>query len=362
MESVDRAHAVILAGGRGTRFWPLSRRKKPKQLLDMTGAGSLLRLTSDRLAGLIPPERQWVITSAELADAVAEELPELPRHQIIGEPAPRNTAPAVALAATLILSRHGDVPFTVLPSDHLITPTAEYQASLATALGIAMKTDLLLTFGVVPGRPETGYGYIQQGPPLADAAPACRVERFTEKPDRTTAESYIAGGGHLWNSGMFAWRPSVLLEGLRSHLPGTVEAVEACADAGQPGTPAFDSALEEAYGVVDSISIDYALMERAANAAVLPVHFVWNDVGHWLAMAELWPADGHGNSSHGRLLALDSKDCIVYGPDRLTALLGVEGLVVVQTADVTLVCAADRAQDVKRLLEELETSGDTSFS
>lgn len=351
------AHAFILAGGRGTRFWPLSRRRRPKQLLDFTGEGSLLALTAERVAPLVPPERQWIITSADLLPAVAEMVEGVPEEHLVGEPVGRNTAPAVALAAALLEEQAGDVPFLVLPSDHLITPGDRYRATLAGALRTVEEHDLLLTFGVPPTRPETGYGYIEVGesPPVPPRVR--RVEAFREKPDAETARSYLEQGGFLWNSGMFAWRTSVVLAGLERHLPELVAAARRVAAAGAPGTSAFASALQGAYESAPTISIDYALMEKAANVGVVPADFVWNDVGHWVAMRELWPSDSAGNAVRGTVVPVDSRRNIVYGPDRVTALVGVENLVVVHTEDATLVCSSERAQDVRKILEQLERRG-----
>ncbi len=356
MNAVAKPHAVILAGGRGTRFWPLSRRAEPKQLLDLTGAGSLLALTLERLDPLVPPDRQWIITSEDLADAVAEQAPQIPREQILAEPMGRNTAPAVGLAAAVLEARYGRVPFAVLPSDHLITPATEFRDTLQRAFELVAGGDWLVTFGVQPTRAATGYGSLELGDPVPQNEPARWVARFTEKPDLETAQRYLDGGLHRWNSGIFVWRSDVVLSGLREHLSSTTRALEACA-ALELGTSEFAQALQEAYAAAESISIDYALMEKSENVAVLPADFGWNDVGQWLAMRELWPSDEAGHSHRGQVLSVDSKDCIVYGPDRLTALLGVEGLVVVHTPDVTLVSRASRSQDVKLLLEKLEQDG-----
>jgi mannose-1-phosphate guanylyltransferase len=351
------AHAVVLAGGRGTRFWPLSRRAHPKQLLDLTGAGSLLSLTLERLDPLVPPQRQWIITNADLVDAVAEQAPQVPREQIIGEPTGRNTAPAVGLAAALLEERHGAVPFAVLPSDHLITPASAFREALDAAFRLVSEDDWFLTFGVPPSRPETGYGYIEVGEPLPAHPEAFRVARFTEKPDHDTARRYLEGGRHLWNSGIFVWRSDVVLAGLRQHLPTTTDAIETCVRSAKLGTEAFAPALQKAYAVADSISIDYALMEKSEKVAVLPAEFGWNDVGQWLAMREIWPRDEEGHAHVGQVLSVDSRDCIVYGPERLTALLGVDDLVVVHTPDATLVARASRSQDLKSLLQKLEDEG-----
>jgi len=355
-------HAFILAGGRGTRFWPLSVRRRPKQLLDFTGDGTLLALTSERLQPLVPVENQWVITSRELADAVREALPQIPSEQVLAEPVGRNTAPAVALAASLLLERGDDSPFAVLPSDHLITPADEFRARLELAFEIARDNEQLITFGVRPDRPETGYGYIEtESESLADSD-AYSVVAFREKPDRKTAEAYASSGRHLWNSGMFVWRPSVVAAGLVTHAPRIVEPILSLARSGHvPGTPGFDEAFQRAYGTVSSISIDYALMEQADNVVVLPATFRWNDVGHWVAMRDLWPADADGNAARGRIVAVDAENNVIHGPDRLTALVGVEDLVVVSTDRVTMICPVDRAQDVKQLIERVEAEGLDEF-
>ena len=350
-------HAFVLAGGRGTRFWPLSTRTKPKQLLDFTGEGSLLALTCERLEPLVPASNQWIITNADLAEAVREAVPSIPAEQVLAEPVGRNTAPAVALAASILLERGEDVPFAVLPSDHLITPAAEFRAGLASAFELAREGDHLITFGVRPDRAETGYGYIEAGEPIAPDCPARRVAAFREKPDRATAEGYLASGRHLWNSGMFVWRASVVADGLRRHAPGVLEPIRELTARALPGTEGFEAAFKQAYGSVSSISVDYALMENADNAVVLPASFRWNDVGHWVAMRDLWDSDPSGNVRNGRLAAVDARRNVVHGPGRLTALVGVDDLVVVSTGDVTLVCPVDRAQDVKRLLERIEDEG-----
>lgn len=357
MSKSPEGHAVILAGGRGTRFWPLSRREQPKQLLDLTGDGSLLALTLERLEPLVPAANQWILTSEVLADKVREQARRVPPEQIIAEPVGRNTACAVGLAAALVQQRAGDVPFAVLPSDHIIAPATEFQDALSRAFEITRNHEVLLTFGVNPTRPETGYGYIEQGEPLAAAAPARWVAAFTEKPDLATAKRYLEGGRHFWNSGIFAWRPSVVLDGLNRELPELSASVQSCAAAGEVGTSEFFEALKSTYEDAPSISIDYALMEKAENVVVLPAAFTWNDVGQWVSMRDLWPLDKDGNCSRGEVLALSSRDCVVYGPERLTALLGVENIIVVQTEDATLVCDAKRSQDVRLVLEALQREG-----
>jgi len=352
------AHAFILAGGRGTRFWPLSRKAHPKQLLDLTGDGSLLSLTLDRISGVVPPERQWVLTSETLREAVMGAAPRVPKEQIIGEPVGRNTAPAIALAAALLEQTSRRTPFAVLPSDHLISPADHYRESLRNALDYVDQHEELLTFGVVPTRPETGYGYIECAQDVTQQRTPQPVVSFREKPDPQQAQEFLAEGRYLWNSGMFAWRSDVLLDCLGAHEPEMVSVAREIAQAGTEGLPA---ALEKIYPRIPANSIDYALLEKATNVVVLPAGFDWNDVGHWLSMRDLWPKDASGNALRGPVVAIDSADNIVYGDERLSALVGVSGLIVVQTADATLVCSADRAQDVRKVLDELQDRGDDRF-
>ncbi len=355
--SVDRAHAFILAGGRGTRFWPLSRHRRPKQFLDFTGEGSLLALTVARLSPLIPPERQWVITSEDLAPLVREVAPAIPPQQILAEPEGRNTAPAVALAAALLEERDsGPLPFAVLPSDHLISPGEDFRNDLGRVLEAAVETPALFTFGIAARTPETGYGYIEAERAMPPGGLGA-VRAFHEKPDLDRAEDYLRSGRHYWNSGIFVWTQTTLLEELGRHEAGMVAAVRGLAATARPGTPDFSSAFQGAYSRCRSVSIDYALLEKARDVRVLVADFDWNDVGHWNAMADLWPPSNQGSAIRGTALEIESHDNVVHSEDGLTALVGVDSLIVVRTSDATLVCHRDRAQDIKDLLEELRSRG-----
>ncbi|RMG15325.1 MAG: mannose-1-phosphate guanyltransferase [Planctomycetota bacterium] len=354
-------HAVILAGGAGTRFWPLSRRRRPKQLLPLGGETSLLRQTFARLEGLVPPERTWVITSAVLADEVRRELPELAPERIVGEPERRDTGLATALGAALVRARDPAGVLAVLPADHVIRPRERFQQDLAAAAALA-EEGWIVTFGIRPTHPHTGYGYIARGDPLPreGSIEAYVVRAFEEKPDQARAERYLAAGDRFWNSGIFVWGAQTVLDGLRRHRPGLAEAAEEVAGAWERSDR--DAALARAYADAERISIDYALLERAERLAVVAATFEWSDVGSWSAVPALLGRNADGNAvAGGPALALDARDCLVWSDGRLVALLGVRDLVVVETPEATLVAHRDRAEEVKALVDRLEGTGRTDL-
>ncbi len=352
--------AVVLAGGVGERFWPQSRRLRPKQLLDLTGRGSMLQLTLDRLDGLALPEDTFVMTFAEQRAAVLADLAgRVPHANVIGEPDIRNTAPSIGLAATVARASRGDRPMVILPADHLIDPVDRFRKQVRAAQRFLDSSDganSLLTFGIVPTHPETGYGYIRVGEERwhEGADRILDATAFLEKPTRERAEQLVAEGC-LWNSGMFAWRPGAVLDGIAQHVPD-LSAVLARIEAAV-GTPEFDGVLKREYPRAPSVSIDYGLMEKSRDVVVMRAGFEWNDVGSWEFVREVNPRDGDGNVTVGDHVVIDGRDNTIVVPGRTVAMIGVEGLVIVDAGDALLVCRRDRVQDIKRIVAELKRRG-----
>jgi mannose-1-phosphate guanylyltransferase/mannose-6-phosphate isomerase len=343
---------VVLAGGRGERFWPLSRRRRPKQLLPLLSSRSMLADTLARLEGLAAPGDAWVITARDLEAAVRAAVPGLPAAQVVGEPVGKNTAPAIALACWLE-GEQEDVVIAVLPSDHRIEPAAHFREEVERASRLALERGVIVTFGIPPTRPETGYGYIERGAALAGAADFHAVAAFREKPDAATAARYLADGKHLWNAGMFVFTPRVMLEELKAHAP-EVAALLSDLPARPGGPKETAAALERFYSAAPSISIDYAVMERSRRVVVASAGFAWDDLGSWAALATPGAADAAGNVIRGPALLHESRGVIAFADGGLVATVGVENLIVVRTPDVTLVCSRDRAQDVKAIVERLK--------
>lgn len=340
-------YAVVIAGGSGTRFWPRSRARVPKQLLAILGGRSLLQDTVARVSPPIARDRVLIVTGSAHARAVRRQLPRLAAGSVLVEPRSRNTAAAIALAALHIAKRSPDAVMAVLPADHAISRLPLFRRDLAVALDVAERSRALVTIGIEPTHPETGYGYIRVGGALPGTrGRAARVEGFIEKPDRARAEALLADGGVLWNSGIFAWRVDVILDALRRQLPRVVEPLEA---AGRN--------LAAVYRRLPAISIDHGVMERAEEVAVVRARFTWSDVGSWATVAALWSRGNGQNVLRGRALPIDSRGCLIDSPDRLVAVLGVDDLVVVDTPDAVLVCRKDRAQDVRLIVEELRRRG-----
>lgn len=349
-------HGVILAGGSGTRFWPLSRRDLPKQLLKLAGARTLLQQSFDRLRGTVDEAQIHVVTGELIAARVREQLPDLPPASIMVEPEPKDTAVAIGLAAALIHARDPDAVLAITPSDHVIRPAQKFREALREAAEVAGQRGSIVTFGIPPREPKTGFGYIRRGARLErmERLEAFQARAFEEKPDLETARRYLEGGEHYWNSGIFVWRAATVLALLERHKPGVRRAVELIAAAW--GGPNQERVLREEYARVERISIDYAVLEKAEDIVVLEADFEWNDVGSWTAVTDLFGQDPDGNTVQGGpFIGHASKDCLVFGTDgRLVALVGVEGLVVVQTRDATLVCSRERAEEVKALLKRME--------
>jgi mannose-1-phosphate guanylyltransferase len=349
-----RLHPVILAGGRGERFWPLSRRRRPKQLLPLLSDRPMLADTIARLSGVALPSDTFILTARDLVGAVRDAVPEVPHHHIVGEPIGKNTAPAVALAAWWLRNAGEDAVVAVLPSDHRIEPADRFQHELHAAAETALARGAIVTFGIPPTRPETGYGYIESGEPIAPGSPFRTVRAFREKPDAATAARYAADGHHLWNAGMFLFPPKVMLEELQAHAPEIAALLPSMPDR----VSEDEAALERYYRAAPSVSIDVAVMERSARALVARAGFAWDDLGSWTALEG---GDGEagagakGNVTRGRALLIDSERVVAFADGGLIAAVGVRDLVIVRTADATLVCPRDRVQEVRELVARLKS-------
>jgi mannose-1-phosphate guanylyltransferase len=350
---MNRHHyGLILAGGRGTRFWPRSRKRTAKQVLNVVGERSLIQATVDRLAAVIPPERIWVLTNDHLRDIIIKQLPGVPARQILAEPMQRNTAPAIGLAAQILHQQDPEAVMGVFPSDHVIGKNPQYRAVIKSALKAAGEGHLMVV-GIQPRWPETGYGYIEfPKSAAAGAGDALAVRRFHEKPALAKAKRYVAAGNFYWNSGMFFWRTDVLLEQLRLHLPRTATVL---ASLPRFGGRRFAEQLKAAFPLCDNISIDYAVLEKAKGVhGIAAGDFGWNDVGSWNAVYELLERDQHGNAIALESIALDSHNNFVDARGKVVALVGVHDLIVVDTPDALLVASRDRAQQVGDIVKALE--------
>ncbi len=343
--------AVIMSGGRGTRFWPASRSRKPKQFLKITGRRTLVQQTFERLQPLLSPHEIFFVCSSQYAGLLQQQIPGLEEEQIILEPAGRNTAPCIGLAAHYLERRFGDEVMAVLPADHTIGDTEAFQKALGAAQAAAGEKRLV-TFGIEPTRPATGYGYIERGKSLGlfSGLEAFRVRNFREKPDLETARSYVQGRDHYWNSGMFVWRTSAILEEINSAQPELGSVLR------QIAGNQDRQRVKELFEGLESLSIDYAVMEKSKRVTVIPVRFDWDDVGDWRALFDHLPSDREGNHSNTTLVPLDAQNCLGYSTGgRLIALVGVQDLVVVDADGVLLVCHRERTQDIKKILENIES-------
>lgn len=353
----ERPYAVILAGGSGTRFWPASRKARPKQYLAIAGERPLLAETRDRLVGLVPDERILVVTSADQAELVRECLPQLPRENVLSEPCARNTAACVALAAFELEARDPGSVHCVLPADHVIRPAESFRRSLGAAITEARRGGRLVTLGIVPTHPATGYGYIEEGARIAqhDGLPVHEVLRFVEKPELERAREFLASGRFRWNAGIFVWETRAILAAFASHAPSIH---------GPLSKRPIGAELARVYAALPSVPVDRAILEQAGARSVIPVDYTWSDVGSWPSLAEVLAADAAGNVTAGgaQLIAEDARDCVVYGDQGLVALVGVEDLVVVRAADAVLVCSKDRAQDVRAIVERLAREAGGRYS
>jgi mannose-1-phosphate guanylyltransferase len=352
-------HAIIMAGGSGTRFWPKSRRHRPKQLLTLSGDRSLIQQTFDRIGPLASADRVRIVTGADQVAAIAEQLPEIPAGNLIAEPAPRDTAACVALAAMCVAHDDPDGVMIVMPADHVIRPESAFVRTIEAALQVIdQEPQSLVTFGIRPTRPETGYGYIEHADELGrhGDVPVYRVAQFREKPDRATAEEFLATGRFSWNSGIFVWKAKTILEELARHRPALFEAMKPIRDA--LGTPRYEEVLKSVFPTLEKVPIDKAVMEKSAHVRMLEVLFDWNDVGDWRALADLESGDDHSNVVQGAVQLADCSDSIVVNEDgRLIAALGLEGVVIVVSNGVTFVARKDKLDSLKAMVESLKSAG-----
>jgi mannose-1-phosphate guanylyltransferase len=348
-------YGVIMAGGSGTRLWPLSRSDQPKQLLKLGSGKSLLQLSYERLRGLLPREQIFVCTVAAHADAVFANLPELPRENLLGEPEGRDTVNAVGFSAAVLAKRDKEAICAVVTADHVIEPVAQFQTSLNTAFEVAAQRPLaLVTFGIVPTHGHTGYGYVQRGEAIPGQTGAFRVQAFKEKPDRATADRYVETGRYYWNSGMFVWRCDTVLNELATFLPESYKGLMQIAEAW--GTPEQSAVLATVYPKLKKIAVDFAIMEPAgqgkgkAHVAVVEMPVQWLDIGSWPALAETMPTDEHNNALDTKsYVFMDSDDNVVVcqNPDHLVATVGVSDMIIVVTPNATLICPKSEAQRVR---------------
>ena len=353
-------YPVILAGGRGTRFWPLSRKRRAKQLLALDGKQTMIQQTVARLLPMASPKRFWVITNDDLQREIGRQLPRLNKQQIVAEPTGRNTAPAIGLAAFILLRTDPKAVIGMFPSDHVIEDEKQYRGVLEKGVEIAAAGENIVVLGIRPTRAETGYGYIEAGSPSGGAL---RVRRFTEKPDAERAASFVAAGNYFWNSGMFLWSALTLANALREHLPKTAAVLEKIA--ATFGTKNFAATFRKLYPSCENISVDYALLEprsakgeQASNIFCLPADFGWNDLGSWTALhehhvAKTQPAQGNLIRGAGAFV-LNSSGNYIHAPGKFVAAVGVDDLVVVETEDALLITTRERAQDVGKVVKHLD--------
>ena len=369
---MDNLYAVIMAGGSGTRFWPLSREAMPKQLLRIDGGETLIQQTIARVSPLVPADRIYIVTNKNHAEQIRFQVPEIRKENYIIEPVAKNTAAAIGLAALRIHHHNPDGVMAVLSADHVIRHRDRFLETLKDANGLT-KSGYLVTIGIRPTRPETGYGYIEAGEKLevrsqetevrrqktetegADAPVAFRVQRFVEKPDIETARGYVEAGSYYWNSGMFVWRTGVILEEIGRHMAPLYKGLKEIESS--LGKETEESVTGKVFSKLEPISIDYGVMEKSDKVVVIPADLGWNDVGSWTALDEISDRDVNGNVITGNVVDVDSKDSIIYAANRLVATLGLKDTVVVDTEDATLVCRKDRAQDVKKIVAELKRRG-----
>lgn len=367
MQKKDNFYPVILAGGSGTRFWPRSRRARAKQVLALDGDKTMIQQTLARLLPLTAADRLWVITNDYLRDVIRRQLKEVPARQVVAEPAARNTAPAIGLAAFILLRLNPDAVIGMFPADHVITNEKRFRQDIQQAAAIAAEGDNIVVMGIKPSRPETGYGYIEAGGQFREGVK--RVKRFTEKPNAQRADEFVAAGNYFWNSGMFVWSARTLARALREHLSETAPYLERIADTW--GTRDFDARFAELYPQCENISIDYAVLEprsakgeHSSNLYCIPAAFGWNDLGSWAALYDhqLGKNGQPGNVIEGAgQFTLEADGNYIYSPKKFVAAVGVKDLVVVETDDAILITTRDHSQDVGKIVKHLQEQKKTEL-
>lgn len=351
--------ALIMAGGRGERFWPKSRKNLPKQFLSLTDDGkTMIQLTVERILPLVNMEDIYIATNRDYKALVQQQLPEIPEENILCEPVGKNTAPCIGLGAVHMQKKYGDAIMMVLPSDHLIKYTSIFVNTLSDACQVAEQGENLVTLGITPDAPETGYGYIKFMPDKT-LGRAFAVERFVEKPNLETAKTYVASEQYLWNSGMFIWKVSTILDNIKTYLPETYEGLERIQAA--IGTEQQETVLEKEFYEFQSESIDYGIMEKAKNIYILTGAFGWDDVGSWLAVGRIKASNEFGNVVSGHVVTVNTKNSIIQGGEKLIATVGLQDVIVVDTEDALLICDKDSAGDIKKVLENLRICNQTKY-
>ncbi len=344
-------YAVIMAGGVGSRFWPRSNKSTPKQLLKIFGSSTMIQETVDRLNGIVESNNIYIITNKIQKPEIVKQLPQIPNENIIEEPFGRNTAPCIGLASIMISQKSKDAVLITLPADHIIKDIEEFQNTLRNAANFAYESGGLVTIGITPTRPETGYGYIQIDERLVTDN-IYKVYTFAEKPNFATAVRFLESGDFLWNSGMFIWRADAILEQIKIYLPDLFEGLEEIKK--DLGTDSFETTLTNVYGKVRSISIDYGIMEKSKNVYLTKGKFSWSDVGSWEEVYQLSEKNDDGNVIEGKVFTEMTVDSYIYSPDKFTAVIGAENLLVINTDKALLICRRDKAQEVRKVVDHLK--------
>jgi mannose-1-phosphate guanylyltransferase len=353
-----KVYGIIMAGGSGTRFWPLSRKTSPKQLLNLSGNGLMINETIDRMSGFINKEDIFIVTNTDQAEKMKELVEDgIQMNHILAEPAARNTSACIGYAAIEIIKKYGDGVMCIFPSDHYIKDEESFTNVLKEAIKVAETSEKLVTVGITPTFPSTGYGYIKFDKNQAGIVK--NVERFVEKPNHETAVKYLKSGDFLWNSGMFIWKASTILDNFKRFLPKVYNSIVEIGDV--MNTSKEESIITEIYPNIPSISIDYGIMERSDEVVVLEGDFGWNDVGSWDMLGALYDTDENGNIIKGDQINLETSNCISYSDKRLIATIGINNTIIVETDDVVLVCAKDKAQDVKKIVDLLTEKGKSEY-